>query len=217
MLPWKRTRRVLTEARRRRFEVAVAVDTRSARGHREAIAAVADIVLDYHAPDDWCEAALDPLLELCTRSWVLWVSDDEEPGPALWRLAERPALRVAYRVRLVCPIDDERIYRLGTEAQVRLFPRDALRWPGRWDEPPVISVPLIELPTTVLWHYSVAAPREYREEKERRYVRMALARGRTWDGERFLWEDHPEAIGPLIPELRAQLPADEPAQEVTAR
>lgn len=153
---------------------------------------------------DFAEGGLNDLLAAATRPWAFVVSDDEEPSAALWKIARRPTLPVAYRVLMLCPITRTTHYERGIEHQIRLFPRTAYRWEGDVNGDPVISVPRADLPYTVLWHYNNDAPLAEREAKAR-FTTDVVGDGTTY---RYLHERHPEHVKPLSPELAAQVPKE---------
>src|SRR5687767_5566340 len=110
-LPWKPTRRVWTQAKRMGMEVAVSLDERSSPEALSLSRELADVLIVRR--HDFAEGGLNDLLAASSRSWAFVVSDDEEPSAALWKIASRPTLPVAYRVLMLCPITRTTHYERG--------------------------------------------------------------------------------------------------------
>ena len=181
------------------MEVAVSCDRRSSP-EAQSLKHEADIWID--AEHDYASAGINALLAAATRRWAFWVSDDEEPGAALWKIASKPPYPLAYRVLMLCPVGKDRHYQRGMERQIRLFPRESYHWDGDVNGDPVISVGRADLPNTVLWHYAHTAPLTEREAKER-HARDVVGDGTSY---RFMPERFPDQIVPMEDVWRSQLP-----------
>ena len=202
---WKTTLRVLTEAKSRNIEVAVAVDHRSTDGTAEAVRPLADHFIDFHNDVPYCEDVLDELKSTLRAPWCFLVSDDEWPSSQLWKFASEACFKkqLIYRPRMAAPLPDwSGHYRPLLTAQPRVFPTDSIRWPkGGIDILPLRALPERNIPE-VLWHFNLWAPRASREEK---VLAHEEAWKKNWDahpwpaGSRraYLWEDYPDEISPL--------------------
>ena len=156
------------------------------------------------------ESALRSALAEIETPWVLWVSDDEVPGTALWKSAENPPAPRAFRVRMISLLPDGAHYGYD-QYQPRLFPIagrpripvDSFETGLQFD---VAEYDALEL---VLWHYCNFAPRETREAKVARYIELERSRG--WPGyadvtrQLYLYEDYPAMRRELAPEYARQL------------
>lgn len=206
---WKTTERYITEAVRRGFPVLVYLDNGS---HQETkrlrkLGATVRPFIGKGYP----ESALAAALAEIETEWVLWVSDDEMPGTALWKFAENPPAQRAFRVRMVSLLPDGAHYGYD-QYQPRLFPLsgkpripvDAFETGLQFDVPEYDALDL------VLWHHCNFAPREDRERKVARYIDLERPRG--WPGyadvtrQLYLYEDYPVLHRPLAPQFARQLP-----------
>jgi hypothetical protein len=210
---WKRTSRVLTEARRRNFSVILAVDQRSClECHKRA--------MEYDPiwfipPYNSCGPVIEEIVHKASDPMVLLVSDDEEPSPKLWAFAQRPPIRMNWTVRMLTPIPDGRLYPPGEEIQIRLIHTPTWHWVGGisgYDD----HGGNVGASQLVLWHFATFAPREFRESKLQNYQDGAKQDFTTptelsqtdWAtyGERHGWEDRPDMIVPMPDDLKAQYP-----------
>ena len=182
------------------MEVAVSLDDRSSPEAHTICRELADVLIVRR--HDYASAGINHLLAAATRPWAFWVSDDEEPGTDLWKVARKPQLPLSYRVLLLCPLSRTTHYARGGERQVRLFPRTSYRWEGDVNGDPILGAPVADLPDTVLWHYGHTAPIEERERKEV-FQRDVVGDGTSY---RYFPERHPEFVEPLDDIYRKQLP-----------
>lgn len=202
--PWKRARRVIDEALRRRFPIVLAVDERSCYGCKFAAEIQeAERVLWFTPTRDSCDEMLNTVVQATSTDYCLMVADDEEPSPALWDFAAKPLIPASYAVKVLTPTPDGRLYTLGTEIQIRLVERKQWRWIGGIDGHDDPSARAAIAHHLILWHYATFAPREFREAKLLRYIEY----GATPEyGERHFWEDRYDAIVEIPEDLKRQLP-----------
>lgn len=205
-MPWKRTTRVLEEARRRGWQTVVAVDTKSTDGTKGVVAPLVDILLDYDSITPTPAEAIDSTVHAATTKWVLLVSDDEEPSPDLWKLCERPWTEACYGVQMLTPLPGHRVYEVGTEYQIRLIRRDLWRWVGDFAGDDEVKDNKRIQTNFILWHFATYAPRSFREEKMRRYKTLPTVG--DWDeyAKRHYWEENPTAARPMTPREISQFP-----------
>lgn len=183
------------------MEVVVALDSRSEKGSREAVREVARVI-DFDSADCWPEAQLNTVLDAANREWAFLVSDDEMPSDALWDFAMKtPTLtgergHYLWRPRMIAPLPEWTAhYRPLETYQPRYFPREAIRWPGGFDEMPQSHLEEIDF-DLVLWHFTLWSPRKYREAKVKAHEE---AWNKSWSkhpwpfpgAKSYLWEDHP--------------------------
>ena len=182
------------------MEVAVSIDRRSSPEAVSLSRELADVLIV--RDHDHAAAGINDLLAAATRPFAFWVSDDEEPGTELWKVAANPPFPLAYRVLMLCPMSATTHYAKGLERQIRLFPRTAYRWEGDANGDPVIDAGRADLLDTVLWHRSCDAPLAEREVKER-WATDVVGDGTSY---RFMPERFPESIVPLSSVHARQLP-----------
>lgn len=211
--PWKRSRRVLEEARRRKLSITLAVDERSCADCRMQAEAFHPVW--FTPPYDSCGPVIEEMVHRAREPMVLAVSDDEEPSQRLWAFAQRPPMRMNWTVRLITPTPDGRLYMRGTEIQIRLMYLPEWHWIGGisgYDE----HGKNVGASQLVMWHFATFAPREVREAKLRAYQEGAKQDSTTpesqghaeWKdyGERHFWEDRPDMIVPMPADLKVQYP-----------
>lgn len=211
-IPWKKVSEYVPEAIRRGFPVLAYVDTTGTDPDKdiERLEAMGATVRPYTSKG-FPESAFALSLKEVKTEWMLWVSDDEVPGEALWKFAVSPPAKRAFRVRMISLLPDGSHYG-PDQYQPRLFPlagrpripRDAFETGLVFD---VAEYDSLEL---VLWHYCNLAPREEREAKIARYIEMEKVRGFPDYAEvtrrLYLYEDFPALSRPLAPFYAAQLP-----------
>lgn len=207
--PWKRADRTLAEAKRRGWPLSLALDARSCQSCLFRMQGEYGIGVVFNPERDSCDMMLNEVVQAATTRHCLMLADDEEPSPALWDFAAQVRLPISYSLPLYTPLPDGRLYLLGKEIQFRLVERAGWKWQGKidgWDE---VKHPAYNN-NLVLWHYACFAPREYREAKLARYAAQNQYVDGDWAkfGERHFYEDHPEAIVPMPPELVGMLPRE---------
>ena len=189
--PWKTSKRVLREGRKRGFWVVVAVDDRTSPDDIARLEGLADEVIPF-ASEGHAEGAFN----LCTSGeFVLRIDDDEVPSENLWRFAASPPFEARYGIPVI-PVINGRVYSLDVGIQERLFARRGWKWTGGFEGRSEGARQLVmeSNPGIVIWHYHLLAPREEREAKAAGY---ALLDPKTDHRRRVIWEEHPEALGPL--------------------
>lgn len=196
-LPHKRSERVLREARRRGFEVFVAVDDRTSPADITRLHGLADTVVPFTSPGH-CEVAYEYVSQVKSE-FVLLISDDEAPSENLWRFAADPPLVARYGIP-VLPVLGGRVYSLDLGIQERLFATAGWRWVGGFEgtSEGARQVYMDKNPGIVVWHYDLEAPRAEREAKAARYAALDPASDHR---KRLIWEEHPEAFKDLPPGL----------------
>lgn len=202
LLPWKRTGRVIAEAKRRGFEVGLALDPRDSEGS-DALQRSADI-FQWHDPyeDAYVEPAIGDLADAMSSEVIIRIDDDEEPSRTLWDDLPTFGGGTAYTIPIIAELDG-RLYVRGMEKQVRIFPRGALHYAGGIDSEMIVDCPIEERPLDFLWHYSLYAPRAWREAKRDDLVRMGTP---EHFATRFLWEDNLSYFEDMPPGMSEELP-----------
>jgi hypothetical protein len=200
-LPWKRAEKVWRQAKRKGYEVVVALDSRTSAQDTLRVRDVADKVVLWESPG-YCEAALN-LVRHCSGEFVLKIDDDEEPSPLLWRLGLEPPLRARYGIPVI-PVLGRQMYQPDIGIQERLFYREGWSWVGGFEghSEGARQIYLNKNPGAVVWHYLLEAPREEREAKAARYNSISAGDHRS----RVIYEDHPELLTPIPEHLRRFLP-----------
>src|SRR2546425_2271529 len=122
LLPWKRTLRIMQEARKREFEIIVAIDTRTKDATRKTVFPYADQIIDYKNTGNFAEGVFNQAFSQAKTPMIFVVSDDEEPSTRLWDFAQNPPQEAVYGIKLVSPRPGKLWYKPGTELQCRLFP-----------------------------------------------------------------------------------------------
>lgn len=183
---WKRTERVMVEAKRRGLEVGLALDPRDSEGS-ERLQSMADLFM-WHEPydDAYVEPAIGELADAMASDVIIRVDDDEEPSQTLWEDLPTLGGGTAYTIPIICELNG-RLYVRGMEKQVRIFPRGAFHFAGGIDSEMVVDSPLEERPLSFLWHYSLYAPREWRESKRRDLIALGVP---AHFCTRFMWEEN---------------------------
>lgn len=197
---WKKTGRMLAEAKAQGFLTLVCLDDRTSAEDRTKIASLADRVIDWTS-EGFCEKAYQYVGEVPTKN-VLLISDDELPSPMLWTIAKDPPAEARWGIPVI-PVVGQRYDRSRVGFQERLFATKGWQWVGGYEghsegAPMAIFQPN---PGAVVWHYLLEAPREEREEKAKRYASLAPGGHR----ERLIYEEHDDLV-PLSDQLRAFLP-----------
>lgn len=207
--PWKPALRMLRQAKQLGLEVVVAVDSRTTEEGKSAVRAVADRYIDFQNTTAWPEGALNRLLDEARGSWAFILSDDEEPSAGLWDFVlkdppviSRDRTHYIWRCRMLAPLPDwSAHYAVLDTYQPRYFEREAIRWPGGFDEQPVSRAKEIDF-DFVLWHYTLWSPRAHRQAK---IVLHENAWNANWKSHpwpfpgraSYLYEDHPEKYASL--------------------
>ena len=191
--PWKTSDRVLREARRRGFEVVVAMDDRTSGEDWYRLLHLADTLIPFKSPGH-CEVAYQHVSAV-RSDFVLLISDDEAPSENLWTFAANPPHQARYGIP-VLPVLDGRLYSLDVGIQERLFWKHGWKWVGGFEgtSEGAKQVYMDRNPGIVVWHYDLEAPRKEREAKAARYARLDPD---TDHRKRLIWEEHPEAFKPL--------------------
>ena len=192
----------MREARRRGMEVGLALDPRDSDG-TEDLRALADTFM-WHDPydDAYVEPAIGDLADAMASDVIIRIDDDEEPSRTLW--ADLPTIGggAAYTIPIL-PMYDGRLYTPGMEKQVRIFPRGAFHFAGGLDSEMVVDCPLEERPLDILWHYSLYAPRDWRDAKAAHLVSLgtpaAFCDRFLWEERRDLFVDMPEGMSEELP------------------
>lgn len=214
-LPWKHAQRVWVEARRRGFEVVVALDDRTSMADTHKVSEFADQVVrwtsDGHVEDAFVH------IQMCSSDYVLLIADDEEPSDLLWDFAAEPPFPARYGVPVI-PVKGTRFWSIDCGMQERLVYKKGYRWisrtlddgslttfEGRPDGAPQVTIE--RNPGAVIWHYLLDAPREEREEKAARYARIDHSTV-EYHLKRLAYEEHPEFFKELPPHLAAMLPKE---------
>jgi hypothetical protein len=214
--PHKHAERVLREAKRRGFEVFVALDDRTSFEDTCRIRTLADqvVMVKSNGYPDYSSVTR------CAEDFVLMLADDEEPSDLLWRFASEPPFPARFGIPVI-PIKGRQFYSIDCGFQERVIYRQGWKWVGGYEgrSEGAKQVTLGSNPGVVVWHYDLDAPREEREEKARSYARLADEHGQIPAGQyaeveakclrRLLWEDHPELLRDLPATLAAHLPKEE--------
>jgi hypothetical protein len=203
--PWKRTARVLAEARRRRFSITLAVDERSCADCCERAKEYEPIW--FTPPHDYCEPVMDEMVHRSKEPMALLVSDDEEPSARLWLFAQQPPVRMSWTVRLITPTPNGRLYKPGMEVQLRLIHTPSWHWVGDiggHDE----HGGRVGASQLVLWHFATFAPREFRDRKFDGYRAGNALSETDWEiyARRHNYEDWPDQVVAMPKDLKAQYP-----------
>ena len=206
--PWKRADRYLTEAANRGWDIVVGLDRRTCEPCMRQLLLILSKapraqVLRFLPVQESCDEMLEEVVHTTRSKRVLLVSDDEEPSPALWALAQKPPIEANWAIQMVCPLPDLRLYAPGTEIQMRLLNPKTWHWVGGlggYDDNGGNAASAIH---AILWHFACWAPRDYREAKMISYQKL----GATPEyGRRHFWEEHQDETVPMTPALRAQFP-----------
>ena len=105
-----------------------------------------------------------------------------------------------------------KVWTLDVGVSDRLLFRRGWQWIGGFEghSEGARMVTMSDNPGVLIWHYLLDAPREEREAKAARYT---IASGRPETAadnlRRLAWEDHPEALKDLPPQLQKLLPKEE--------
>jgi hypothetical protein len=199
--PWKTAERVWAEGRRRGLRVFVALDSRTSAEDAARVATMVDAVRPFTG--NCCEDAFGLIAEL-PEDWVLRIDDDEEPSDLCWRLALEPPFKARFGIPVI-PILDGKMWRPDVGIQERLFPRERWTWRGGFNgrsDSPFRSVVIGTNPGVIIWHHSLAAPRDEREAKAARYATLGPGDHRS----RLIYEEHPDDLVPMPAHVAAQLP-----------
>jgi len=213
---WKHAERVWREAKRRGFEVVVAMDDRTSKADERRIDVLADKVIPWHSQGH-CEDAF-PLIQECSEDFVLLLADDEEPSELLWEFASDPPFPARFGVPVI-PVRGTQFWSIDVGIQERVIYRKGYKWiPRTLDDGTITTfegrpdgarqVTIERNPGAVVWHFLLDAPREEREEKARRYAVIDHS-APEYHLRRLAYEDHPEDFKELPPSLAAQLPKKE--------
>lgn len=184
--------KVWIEARRRGFEVVVALDDRTSPQDMGRTRVLADQVIPWTSPGH-CEPAYE-YVQRCSEEFVLLISDDEEPSDLLWRLALEPPIRARFGVPVI-PVVGKQMYRPDLGIQERLFYRPGWSWVGGFEghSEGAKKFYLAKNPGVIVWHYLLDAPRSEREAKAARYSGLAPGDHRS----RLIYEEHEDQLVPL--------------------
>lgn len=213
--PWKHAERVWREAKRRGFEVVVALDDRTSAQDERRMVDV-DRVIRWHSQGH-CEDAF-PLIQECSEDFVLLLADDEEPSAMLWDFATTPPFPARFGVPVI-PVKGTQFWTIDVGMQERLIYRKGYKWiPRKLPDGTMTTfeghpegarqVTVDRNPGAVIWHFLLDAPREEREEKAARYAEIDQSTV-EYHLKRLAWEDHPELFKELPPNLAAMLPKKE--------
>lgn len=200
--PWKRTERVIAEAKRREWETIIALDIRSCDDCCYKLGTLTPSKIVVWKPTrDSCDEMIDSIVRQATGEMVLMLADDEEPSRSLWDF-QPPAL-ANYAVKLVTPTPDGRVYALGTELQCRLVDPRTWKWVGGVAGFDDVGGKGVLADHLVMWHFATFAPREVREAKLANYKTLGAD---DHFGERHIYERRPDAIIPMTAKLKAEYP-----------
>lgn len=202
--PWKRTGRMLAEAKSHGYLTLVCLDDRSSDEDRERMRTLADKVIHWSS-DGYCEKAYQFVGEVPTK-FVMFVSDDELPSPALWMVGRKPPAEARWGIPVI-PILGDRYDPKLIGHQERLSATKGWSWVGGFEGYSEGARQAIfdPNPGIIVWHYILEAPRKEREEKAARYQSIAPSAHNS-HARRVLYEERPQDIVPLPDQLRRFLP-----------
>lgn len=202
---WKRTGRMLAEAKSYGLETLVCLDDRSSDLDRARITPLADQMVLWES-DGYCEKAYRYVEEVRTPFFLI-VSDDELPSEGLWRFAQDPPARARFGIPVI-PVLGERYDRPMLGLQERLCATDGWRWVGGFEgHSEGAPQAYLSANTTgaVVWHYLLEAPLAERQEKAARYTGFSEGPSRAHTA-RVLYEERMSDLVPLPEQLRRFLP-----------
>jgi hypothetical protein len=212
---WKHAQRVWAEAKRRGFEVVVALDDRTSMSDAHKVGEYADKVIrwksDGHVEDSF------GLIQECSQDFVLLIADDEEPSDLLWEFAASPPFPARFGVPVI-PVRGTQFWSIDCGIQERVVYRHGYKWiPRTLDDGSTTTfegrpegakqVTVERNPGAVIWHFLLDAPRSEREDKAARYARVDHS-SVEYHMKRLDWESHPEYFKELPPNLAAMLPKE---------
>src|SRR5260221_8926128 len=213
-LPWKHAQRVWTEAKRRGFEVVVALDDRTGVADTLKVSEFADQVVrwtsDGHAEDAF------GYISMCSGEFAFLLADDEEPSPLCWEFATHPPFQARFGIPVIPYVTKmDKTWAGDYGVQERLVWKKSWRWIKRrlpdgslttfeGHSEGAQQVTIKDNPGAVIWHYLLDAPLEEREEKARRYARIDQS-SVDYHRVRLLRADHPHLLQTIPQSLRPQL------------
>jgi hypothetical protein len=204
---WKRTARMLGEAKAHGYRTLVCLDDRTSEEDRAKIATLADQLIDWES-DGFCEKAYQFVAEVQTPN-VLLISDDELPSPALWEFAKDPPHEARWGIPVI-PLIRDRYDPKMIGFQERVFATKGWRWIGGYEghSEGAIQAYLNPNPGVIVWHYLLEAPLAERQEKAGRYAGFTgvAPTMHTDHAQRVLYEERIADLQPLPEQLRRFLP-----------